>query len=311
MSYADQATPPAHALFRAIDDRDESKVRALVEAGADLNGEEDGYTPLMYALGMGRIPLAEVLVRLGADLNRAARSGYGDISTPLMCAVSLGNIPMVRLLIEHGADLNRAVCVDEQEALTPLIRAVTAGWRPLTRVKALIALGADVNLDVGGRTALHEAKQTEMVEALLAAGAQPRELTGDESVDVACVLLDHGALLTAHAGKPLLGRALGARSLPLLMRLLERGPVEVASVDAVMEAGDRSELWRDVDRLLRKIARLNRPLLNRLHSQDDPLRTIVEDILRVSTQTPEQVLATHEEWSSCFMESASAPLGAR
>ncbi len=275
MSSAGQkALSPLQALFEAIDAEDESQVRTLVEAGADLNGVQDGYTPLMYALSHGRTSVAKVLVGLGADVNRAHLT-------------------------------------DDREVSTPLIRAVTAGWRPLTRVKALIALGADVNLDVGSRTAVQFAERIEMVETLLAAGAQPRELTGDENVDVACELLDHGALLTAHAGRPLLGRALGARSLPLLMRLLERGPVEVASIDAVREASDRSELWRDIDRLLRKLARLNRPLLNRLHSQDDPLRTIVEDVLRVSTQTPEQVLATHEEWSSCFFESASAPLGAR
>jgi len=84
-----------------------AEVRALLDAGADLEAKDDnGNTALMYAVGdegrgIGRdyAGVARLLIEAGADLE--AKDSAGD--TALMVAAREGHAGVARLLIEAGA----------------------------------------------------------------------------------------------------------------------------------------------------------------------------------------------------------------
>jgi len=81
-------------------------VRELVAQGADVNAKDrDGYTPLTWAAGYGRLDIAQFLIEKDADVNDNGRDGW----TPLMSAVTKGNFPVAKLLIEKGADVEMAI----------------------------------------------------------------------------------------------------------------------------------------------------------------------------------------------------------
>jgi ankyrin repeat protein len=75
----------------------------LLERGADVNlGEDDGWTPLMYASQNGFMDVAEVLINAGAKINVESK-GWGD--TALGKAFQKGYSDIARLLVERGADI--------------------------------------------------------------------------------------------------------------------------------------------------------------------------------------------------------------
>lgn len=110
---------------------------ALILAGAAL--ETPDVTPLHMACRQGSLEQARMLLRHGARVNPATNLGG---TTPLLLAVISNNTQLVRFLIETGADVN----TDGEEALPPLHSA---------------ALEANL----------------EMVDVLLAAGANPRQIS--------------------------------------------------------------------------------------------------------------------------------------
>jgi hypothetical protein len=84
-------------------------VAMLVEAGIDINaGEErDPATALGRAAINGHLEVARWLIDHGADVQIR---GHG---TPLVSAVIKGDLPMVELLVEAGAELDATVGKDE------------------------------------------------------------------------------------------------------------------------------------------------------------------------------------------------------
>jgi hypothetical protein len=89
-----------------IDSRWESDVeivRALLKAGANVNGRQDSrsMTPLSHAVGRGHIQMVKLLLEAGADVNISSSE-----QTPLHLALEYRRIEIARLLIEAGADLN-------------------------------------------------------------------------------------------------------------------------------------------------------------------------------------------------------------
>jgi quinoprotein dehydrogenase-associated probable ABC transporter substrate-binding protein len=76
---------------------------ALIEAGADPGRAigEAGYTPLMLASANDAQPLAQALIKKGADVN--AHNGGGV--TALMMAAANGKVDMVELLMRSGANV--------------------------------------------------------------------------------------------------------------------------------------------------------------------------------------------------------------
>jgi cytohesin len=71
-------------------------VRALIEAGADVNKAEDGgVTPLYMAAEQGHEAIVRAVIEAGADVNKAMDDG----ATPLCIAAQFDNETIVRVLI--------------------------------------------------------------------------------------------------------------------------------------------------------------------------------------------------------------------
>jgi ankyrin repeat protein len=87
-------------LVEAVRLGNAARVRALVEARADVNGATaSGTTPLMEAAAAGRNDIARLLIDAGADVDARDRLGR----TALDVALRAGQAPMVRLLRSRGA----------------------------------------------------------------------------------------------------------------------------------------------------------------------------------------------------------------
>ena len=107
-------TPLCNAAIRG----DEAVVRALIEAGADVNLARDiGATPLYIAAQKGHEAVVRALIEAGADVNKARDTG----ATPLFTAAEKGHEAVVRVLIETGADINKA----RDKGETPLSVSIT------------------------------------------------------------------------------------------------------------------------------------------------------------------------------------------
>lgn len=96
-------------LFEAAGMGASTLARALVEAGADIEGKGFyGMGPLARACASGRVSMARELLDLGARIDRPIAAGDWSPSlegmTPLMLAAFEGRFEVVELLIERGAD---------------------------------------------------------------------------------------------------------------------------------------------------------------------------------------------------------------
>ena len=79
------------------------EVKKLIDSGADVGAKnDDGFTPLHYAVDGNNIELAKFLIDSGADVN--AKTNYG-FTTPLYVATYWGNKEIQALLKKHGAVL--------------------------------------------------------------------------------------------------------------------------------------------------------------------------------------------------------------
>jgi ankyrin repeat protein len=165
----------AHANGRAlmadaVEQRDRSKVLALLQQQADVNApQRDGMTALLWAAYHDDRETADLLMRAGADVKAANRYGV----TPLSLACTNGNDALVSALLKAGADPNGILPGGE----TPLMTAARTG--ALAAVQALLSAGAvvDAKDDRRGQTALMWAAaegHAPVVRALLEAGADPR-----------------------------------------------------------------------------------------------------------------------------------------
>jgi ankyrin repeat protein len=184
--------PTQFSLNEAIRLNDIVLVKALIDAGADVN-EKDvaGEAPLHIAVIEGYRDIASLLIEKGAEVNigdargltplhAAAWRGYRDAVvlliasgadidarenrdavTPLHTAALAGRTETAALLLERGADVN----AKNTKALTPLHAAAMAGDKEM--VALLIANGADINArSEDGWTPLHLASQKQHPEVV-------------------------------------------------------------------------------------------------------------------------------------------------
>lgn len=172
------------SIKRAIRANDLASVENFINQSQNINERDDeGYTPLHYALLKNRLEIAKKLIDAGADINAPSSE---DGMTPLLIATSRANKlqekaqkimersegdvenrviviklkkyiakqmnlarKMLEILIEAGADLNQ-----ETPFGTPLMNASTNSWNA-DIIDILIKSGANVNArDRNGRTAL-------------------------------------------------------------------------------------------------------------------------------------------------------------
>ena len=154
------------ALAEAVGHGNREMVRALLNAGADVNARTGGRQTALMRLGEhSTAGLVWDLVAAGAEVN--LKDNEGDAA--LILAASLDNVEVLQALLAAGAKVN----AKNNEGQTALMVAAREG--NVDNVKALIAAGADVNKrDKDGETALKQAKDNEhadVVEVLEASGA--------------------------------------------------------------------------------------------------------------------------------------------
>lgn len=150
-------------LMKDTEDGNLERVKARIEAGADINANAGEGTALMCAAFGGHQNILELLIRLGADVN--AKTEYGE--TALMYGAKNGKRDTVELLIKSGANIN----AKDDDGETALIYAIKSS-SDIDTIDLLIKSGADVNAqDKDGRSASYWAKSKYVKMLLRAAGA--------------------------------------------------------------------------------------------------------------------------------------------
>jgi ankyrin repeat protein len=150
-------------LIHAAMAGDAARVKSLIAAGADVNGNGDsGSTVLMWAASYGHANVVKLLLDAGADVK--ARNGTGG--TALLWAAN-GSLDVVKLLIDAGAEVN--ACDDD--GYTALMCAAENGTGDVVRL--LLTAGANANAkDNKGRTALMLVRSADTANILRAGGAK-------------------------------------------------------------------------------------------------------------------------------------------
>ncbi|CAL1704229.1 unnamed protein product [Somion occarium] len=165
-----------------------------------------GATPLITVAYRGHTAIGELLLDMGADIEKTTTSFVMDdhtTVTPLSAAVGLGHVEFVEMLLKRGACVNTRSAPTNQ---TPLHVAAYRGQ--MAPISMLLERGADVHAQtVNGWTALHIAVaggNVEVVDVLLASGCEtsvattlgksPLQIASDiRSAKLVEVLLKHGA----------------------------------------------------------------------------------------------------------------------
>ena len=173
------ASTPEGTTLLMMASHDIEKVRMLVDRGADVNrAAKTGFTPLMVALNRrGASPLAQLLIDRGANVQPADPKPVHGAS-PLFYAVWSGNADAARALLERGANPKLSMKLGGQGANTLFDIAIFLGDRQM--VRQLAASGLDVNtLDEFGLSTLDNAvlgNDVEMVRALIDLGAHVNQV---------------------------------------------------------------------------------------------------------------------------------------
>jgi ankyrin repeat protein len=179
----------------------EGPVKALLEAGADIDGTlPNGQTALMWATAENNIEVARVLLDAGADFKTPLASGY----TPFFFAVRGGYRELTQLFLERGADLHATMQPEQKggrmprSGTTALVLAIENAHFELAL--DLLDRGADPNDANVGRTPLHllvRVRKPDRGEG--AAGEPPPPVLGDvDSIDFARELVARGADVNAR-----------------------------------------------------------------------------------------------------------------
>jgi ankyrin repeat protein len=184
---------------------DQNSVRGVIET--DLGG----FTALLFAARAGNVASASHLLAAGADVNDATPNGL----SALIIAAHSGNGAVAAYLVEHGANVNAA-----EAGYTALHAAMLLGDLPL--VRALLAKGADPNTPLAkgtpsryyskdwaynetlvGATPIWLAArfgEPEMMQALVAAGADLRATMKDGSTVIMSAIIPTRGVGTFRAG---------------------------------------------------------------------------------------------------------------
>jgi cell wall assembly regulator SMI1/ankyrin repeat protein len=231
-------------LENAIQAEDVNRVHTLIGKGVDVNAPfRDGTLPLDQAAGHRNPGLLEQLLKAGADVNGISKSPKypGSGQTALGRAAALGDIESVKVLLRAGADVNKAylgtfsplhaAASGETEEHVAVVRAlieagadVEGGDSPTTplmwarlpeTVGVLLAAGADVNAVRWGGTALHwaiDCNQPEIVSLLLEQGADPMLRSPPDADEPNLTALELAKVLKHRRIIPILERACGVSS---------------------------------------------------------------------------------------------------
>ncbi len=90
-------------LFYEAEDGNATVVNLTLYLGANVNADDNGRTPLMFAVQNWNVDVVRTLIAHHADVNAKYEE---DGTTALMTAASDGQMTMVKALINAGADVN-------------------------------------------------------------------------------------------------------------------------------------------------------------------------------------------------------------
>lgn len=162
-------------------------IRKLLAAGADPDAvDQGGLTPLMLAITMQHTDAVAALLEKPQDFTRLYPGG----KTLGMLAVESGKTEIVRRLLDAGVDFSTA----DEGGSTPALYAVEAMGGDETRYDIIALLGkrkVDFNRSNAAYTPLYYAVEQgniRLVEAVLAAGADPSATTMDGGVPLKAAL---------------------------------------------------------------------------------------------------------------------------
>ena len=175
-----RAEPSRRLLAAAAEGDVDGAARALA-AGANLREfDSRNYTAMDYAVERRDLPILDLLLASGADVNCDWCLGR----TPLYIAVNANDLVVARRLLDAGADPDRAISPGSQQARPPLHWCIENGY--LEMMALLLDYGADVEEDgrlelshdpplfVAVRCSLPTAIKIQMIRFLVERGANPR-----------------------------------------------------------------------------------------------------------------------------------------
>jgi len=100
-------------LEETSDQCDTALCEDLLNKGAGVNAkDEDGCSPLLWAVLSGNIGAVQTLIDRGADIDAL----NNDSETPLHWAATSGNLSLAKLLVSKNADVN----AKDEFGITPL-----------------------------------------------------------------------------------------------------------------------------------------------------------------------------------------------
>lgn len=153
----------AGELRQAINRNDLARVVALLTANAALRQVLIDDVPLQALAQPGRIPMMDLLVRHGADVNGLCWGWYPVLFTP---CENLEPEPL-RWLLSHGADPNRGNPKDPGTALDYVIQTYPRDPSRLTAcIEILLAAGARTRFDAPGVLPLLRNRNDELAALL-------------------------------------------------------------------------------------------------------------------------------------------------
>jgi len=122
--YLQKGKPLFYALHLAIQLKNTTLAKALIDAGADLGKKsESGETPLNTAAAMSQNEIATYIIAKGGKLD----SPDSKQRTALHWAAVYNNLDLASALVEHGANIN----AKSVEGYTPLYIAKSRGHKDL------------------------------------------------------------------------------------------------------------------------------------------------------------------------------------
>lgn len=129
-------------------------MQAFIDHHANVNLNGTDGPAILFAVGHDRLPIVQMLLDAGADINIAPYEGPPP-SAKRMSLVGLAaqtdDLRMIDLVLDHGADINAM----GDDGLTPLTEAIIRASASPDTIRHLIDRGADVNKpDAAGETPL-------------------------------------------------------------------------------------------------------------------------------------------------------------